>query len=151
MWSDPETTRFIGGRPSSPQQSWARLLAYVGHWSVMDFGYWAIEERGSGSFAGEIGFADFKRDAASAARGSPELGFVLAPHARGKGFATEAARAVVAWGDARLSSPSTVCLVHAENAASLRVVEKCGYEVVERATLYETPTLVLARHAPRRS
>jgi hypothetical protein len=75
MWADPAVTRFIGGVPSTKQQTWSRLLAYVGHWPIMGFGYWAIEERTTGEFAGEIGFADFKRDTIPAMKDVPELGF----------------------------------------------------------------------------
>ena len=33
-----------------------------GLWSLLGFGYWAIEEKAAGGFVGELGFADFKRD-----------------------------------------------------------------------------------------
>src|ERR1700729_2426842 len=62
MWADPEVTRYIGGKPLSEEETWARLLRYVGHWSLLGFGYWVVEEKATGNFAGEIGFADYKRD-----------------------------------------------------------------------------------------
>lgn len=145
MWSDPDVIRFIGGEPSSEQRTWARLLAYVGHWALMGFGYWAIEERSSGDFVGEVGLADFKRDIAPAMRGSPELGFALVSRFHRKGYATECARAVLAWADAHLSYPGTVCLIDPRNLPSLRVVEKCGYEVFEQGTYSGRPALFLAR------
>lgn len=148
MWSEPAVTRFIGGRPFTKQQTWARLLSYLGHWALMQFGYWAIEERESGRFVGEIGFADFKRDVAAPMRDRPEFGFALASSFHGRGYASEAARACLGWADLHLSSPVSVCLVHANNSASLRVVEKCGYEVFERGTYNEQPTLFLARETP---
>jgi hypothetical protein len=74
MWSDPIVTRFIGGKPFSEEETWARLLRYAGHWSMMDFGYWAIEEKDTHSFVGESGFADFKRDIEPSIKGMPELG-----------------------------------------------------------------------------
>jgi len=30
MWTDPEVTRFIGGKPSTEQEVWFRLVRYVG-------------------------------------------------------------------------------------------------------------------------
>ena len=145
MWSDPNVTRFIGGRASSEQQTWARLLAYIGHWKLMGFGYWAIEEKRSNEFVGEAGFADFKRDVAPPIKGKPELGFALAPQFHGRGYATEAVLAALAWADAHLPYSTTVSLVNPENLASLRVVEKCGYEHLERIVLMEQPVLVLSR------
>jgi len=145
MWADPEVTRFIGGEPVGEQRTWARLLAYIGHWALMGFGYWVIERRDSGEFVGEIGFADFKRDIAPAMRGSPELGFALTPRFHGRGYATESAKAVVAWGDEHLNQPRTVCLIDPQNVASRRVVEKCGYEPFEHGTYGGRSVLFLVR------
>jgi RimJ/RimL family protein N-acetyltransferase len=151
MWSDPIVTKFISGRASTQQQTWARLLSYVGHWTLMGFGYWAIEEKGSGDFAGEVGFADFKRDGVPALKGRPELGFALASRFHGKGYATESVRAALSWADIYLPYPSSVCLVNAQNLASLRVVQKVGYEVFERSTYNGQPTLFLSRTTTTRA
>lgn len=145
MWSDPVVTRYIGGKPSTEQQTWMRLLGYAGHWSLLGFGYWAVEEKASGAFAGELGFANYKREIAPSMREVPELGWALASHAHGRGFATEAVQAVVAWGDANLRSDRTVCLINVENVASIRVAEKCGYRVFERTAFGERPTLFMER------
>lgn len=145
MWADPIVTRFIGGTASTEQRTWARLLSYVGHWALMGFGFWVIEERESGDFVGEIGFADFKRDGAPLLRAGPELGFALLPRFHGKGYATEAVRAVLAWGDERLTAGKCMCLVDAQNAASLHVLQKFGFEAVARESLNGVPVVFLAR------
>lgn len=145
MWSDPDVTRFIGGKPSSRQQTWMRLLSYIGHWDLMHFGYWVIVERATGDFVGEVGFADFKRGIASV-RDFPEIGFALAGVHHGKGFATEAVRAALSWADVNLPYPKTVCMINPENGASLRVARKCGYEVFEQGRYNEQPVLFLVRN-----
>jgi RimJ/RimL family protein N-acetyltransferase len=145
MWSDPAVTRYIGGKPSTEQQTWSRLLGYAGHWSLMGFGYWVLEEKSTGRFGGELGFANFRRDIAASMRDVPELGWALASPFHGMGYATEAVRAAVAWGDAHLESARTVCLIDPENLASIRVAQKCGYDVFEHAVFNERPTLFLAR------
>src|SRR3546814_16544542 len=61
MWSDPTTTEFIGGHPSTREECWSRFLRYVGMWPILGFGYWAIMERDTQTFVGEIGCAEFKR------------------------------------------------------------------------------------------
>lgn len=147
MWADPEVTRFIGGEPASEQRTWARLLAYVGHWALMGFGYWVIEQRATGEFVGEVGLADFKRDIAPAMKGCPELGFAIAARFHGKGYATESVAAVVGWADAHLPSVRTVCLIDPRNLVSLRVAGKCGYEVFEHGAYAGRPALFLARRA----
>lgn len=145
MWSDPEVTRHIGGKPSSKQQSWMRLLTYIGHWSLVGFGYWAIEEKATGKFVGDIGFADFRRGMAPSMSDVPEMGWALAPAFHGRGYATEAARAAVAWADGHFESPRTVCMIDCENTASVRVANACGYQTFERTIVDERPTLFLER------
>ena len=148
MWSDPIVVRYIGGTPSTAQRTWLRLLAYRGHWSVMGFGYWAIEDKTTGSFVGEVGFADFKRDIASSMQNVPELGWALVPRYHGKGYATEAVRAALAWGDAYFQAARTVCLISTDNIASIRVAEKCGYREFEKTDFGGEPTLFFVREKP---
>jgi RimJ/RimL family protein N-acetyltransferase len=127
MWAHPEVTRYIGGKPLTEEESWTKFLRYVGHWSLLGFGYWLVEERATGKCIGEIGFADYKRDLKPSLEGMPEIGWVLSSMAHGKGYATEAVRAAVGWGDARFKSPRTACIIASENLASIRVAVKCGY------------------------
>ena len=134
MWSDPAIIRYTVGAPSTEQRTWMRILAYLGHWDLLDFGYWAIEEKSSGSYIGELGFADFKRGILPSIHGLPELGWLLAHHAHGKGYATEGLLPAIVWGDAYLKSDRTVCLINPQNVASLRLAEKCGYRELQRIT-----------------
>ena len=145
MWSDPDVTRFIGGVPSTEQQVWSRMLSYAGHWALLGFGYWAVEEAASGAFIGELGFANFKRDIESDMRDAPEIGWAFAVRAHGKGFASEAVRAAVAWGDERLGATRTVCLMNPENRASIRVAEKCGYREFKSSRFNGKPVLFFER------
>jgi RimJ/RimL family protein N-acetyltransferase len=147
MWADPDVTRYIGGKPLTEEESWTRLLRYVGHWWLLGFGYWVVEEKATGNFAGEIGFADYKRDLESSLKGVPEIGWVLASPAQGKGYATEAVRAAVEWGDAHFQSARTACIIAPENAASIRVAVKCGYRELKSMTYKGQPTLVFVREA----
>jgi RimJ/RimL family protein N-acetyltransferase len=145
MWMDPVVTRFIGGKPSTSQEVWHRLLRYVGHWAVLGFGYWVVREKASGQFVGEVGFADWKRDLEPSFGSAPEMGYALAPWCYGRGFATEAALAATAWGDANLPEPRTWCLINPEAKASIRVAEKCGYRELDRTTYNAQPIILFER------
>jgi len=145
MWAHPDVVRYIGGRPFSPEDVWAKLLRYVGHWQWMEFGYWAIEEKSTGAFIGELGFGEFKRELDPPILGVPETGWVLTPRAHGHGYATEAVIAVLAWGDQRFTSSRTVCLIHPDNLRSIRVAEKCGYKEFHRTTYKGQETIVFER------
>jgi RimJ/RimL family protein N-acetyltransferase len=147
MWSQPEVTRYIGGRPFTEEETWARFLRYTGHWVVVGFGYWVIEDRETGTFLGEAGFADFKRDIEPRIDGTPEVGWVLTPGAHGKGYATEAVRAVLAWGEMKANFQRTVCLINPENAPSIRVALKCGFAEYCRTTYHQQDTILFERKA----
>jgi RimJ/RimL family protein N-acetyltransferase len=145
MWADPVVTRHIGGRPFSKEEVWTKVLRYAGHWSLMGFGYWVIREKASGRFVGEVGFADFKRQIEPSLEGVPEIGWALAAWAHGKGFATEAVRAAIEWGETHLASRRTVCLIDPDNLASIRVAGKCGYKEYARTTYKDQPTIIFER------
>src|SRR5229473_5109567 len=145
MWADPLVIRYIGGKPLTEEESWTRFLRYVGHWSLLGFGYWVAEEKASGNFVGEIGFADYKRDLEPSLKGVPEIGWVLGSQAHGRGYATEAVRAVVAWGDAHFLPARTACIIAPENLASIRVAVKCGYREFQLTTYKGQPTMMFVR------
>lgn len=144
MWSSPVVTR-ITGKPLSREEVWARLLRYIGHWAVHDYGLWQIRERATDRFVGEAGLADFRRDLAFSFDGAPEAAWVLAPWAHGRGYATEAMTAVLAWSAA--AYPRTVCIISPDNAASLRVAARLGYREIGRADFKGEPIVVFERLA----
>jgi RimJ/RimL family protein N-acetyltransferase len=120
------------------------MLRYAGHWDFLGYGYWAVEEKSSGAFIGELGFADYRRDITSI-QDVPELGWALVPNAHGKGYATEALVAAVAWGDEYFGPARSVCIIHPDNAPSLRVAEKLGYHEFDRVLFSGQPTILFER------
>jgi RimJ/RimL family protein N-acetyltransferase len=56
-----------------------------------------------------------------------ELGYVVAPAARGRGVATEALRLLTDWAFAELAALRIELWIDVENPASTRVAERCGY------------------------
>jgi len=162
LWSDPVVTRFTSSKPLSEEEVWGRLLRYVGHWAWMGFGYWVVEEKGTGRFAGEVGFSDWKREIQPSLQGLPELGWVLTSGVHGQGYATEAARAAIDWADSNLrrqtsssvcagsevliapelSAAFMTCIIHPEHTRSIRVAEKCGFKELLRTSYRGEPTIV---------
>jgi RimJ/RimL family protein N-acetyltransferase len=145
MWADPGVTRHIGGAPLNEEEAWGKFLRAFGQWSVMGFGFWSVSERRTGLRIGEVGFVEGRRDITPSIVGVPELGWAFAPHAHGKGFATEAARAALDWGEMHFGRVRMVCIISPDNAASLRVAAKLGFREALR-TVYKTkPTIMLYR------
>ncbi len=127
MWADEGVVRYMTGVPSAPAESWARLLRHAGNWFLLGYGFWVVREQGSNRFVGEVGFGDFHRSFSPEFSASPEAGWVLASWAHGRGYASEAVVAALAWADLHLTAEATVCGVDVENAASLRLAARCGF------------------------
>lgn len=145
MWADPAVVVHTTGKVQTREEVWARILRYIGHWMLMGYGLWAVEEKASGRFIGEAGFADFKRELEPPLGDTPEIGWILASGFHGKGYGTEAVRAIVAWGDQHFGQVRTACLIHPENAASIRLAHKCGYREYGRSSYREKEVLMLER------
>lgn len=67
-----------------------------------------------------------------------ELGYWIGRPFWGRGYATEAASALVDLGFAALSLEEVAALVFGENPASVRVLEKIGFELTETSDAPET-------------
>ncbi|PTE08265.1 GNAT family N-acetyltransferase [Mesorhizobium helmanticense] len=145
MWADPAVTRFVGGKPRTREESWMRFLRHSGLWSMLGYGFWAIEDKASGRFIGEAGFHDLKRDIEPSIEGVPEAGWALAPHAHGQGLASEVVGRILVWGDETFGRARTVCIIDPENTASLNVAAKSGYREVLRTTYHDAATVLLER------
>ena len=145
LWSDPVVTRYISGVPSTPEESWNRLLRYVGHWLLLGFGYWVVEEKTTGNFLGEVGFAEYKRAIEPPLGTIPEAGWVFASSAHGKGFAIEAVQAIHVWGASNFKTSKSACLIHPENEPSLRLAAKLGYRELVQGIYKGEPTMIFFR------
>lgn len=145
MWADPAVVRHIGGKPSTREESWARLLRYAGHWSLLGFGFWAVELKDSAAFIGDVGLADWQRDGMPSLGGLPEGGWVFSSAAHGRGLASEALAAALAWSDRHLAGQATTCMIDVDNAASVRVARKAGYREFERSSFKGSPVLLFRR------
>jgi len=144
---DPVVMRFLGGVPQTREETWRRMLAMVGSWSVFGFGYWAVERISDGAFLGQMGFADYRRAMVPSLHDMPEMGWVFAPDAHGQGYAQEAGRAALSWADRALPGREIVAIIDHGNEASIRLAEKLGFSSVEEA-LYKDGTILLFRRPP---
>jgi RimJ/RimL family protein N-acetyltransferase len=91
-----------------------------GHWSQHGFGLLAVAEREGGRVVGEAGLQVLE------AGPDIELGYTLRHAAWGRGYATEAARAVLYWAFAGLRLERVVAVADPANETSLHVLDKLG-------------------------
>ena len=88
--------------------------------------FWAVESQADGGFLGFCGLM-----APRAPLEEFEAGWRLSRDAWGHGFASEAARASLAWGWAKLDAPSIVAITVPPNHRSRAVMERIGMAYAE--------------------
>ncbi|MFK5978665.1 MAG: GNAT family N-acetyltransferase [Rhizobiaceae bacterium] len=137
-----ERSRFVGG-PMSSGDCWRMFASDVGHWVLLGFGAWAIEHRENGDYMGQIGLnhpADFPE---------PELGWLLWEGFEGHGYAFEAAMCAREFVYGTLGWKTVVSYIDADNARSLKLVERMGaVRDMDAATPNNDPCYVYRHPAP---
>jgi RimJ/RimL family protein N-acetyltransferase len=126
--SDPEVLHYLGGgtEPWDRGRSWRHMAFLMGHWQLGGSGMWVLEHKETGELVGVVGF--------SAPDGWPgfELAWILARRWWGNGYATEGARAAMAYAFTVLGKARVISLIHPENLASIRVAERIGERLLDR-------------------
>jgi RimJ/RimL family protein N-acetyltransferase len=146
MWGDPAVVRFIGeGKPLTREEAWNKFQRFPGHWQLMGYGSWAITETSDGTLLGEVGFIARARLPEDPLSNVSETGWALAPSAMGQGYATEAVKAALSWGLGRFGPVRTIAVIQPENAASLRVAQKCGFTLCAQSQSGARPLLLFDR------
>ena len=142
MCADEEIMRYIGGKTFSRIEAWRHMAYLVGHWALLGYGHFAVEEKASGRFIGRIGFLN--------PGGWPgfEIGWTLAREAWGKGFAIEGARRALDFAFKELDKPHVISLIHPENKASIRVAERLGEKVEGQTEVLGIPVLIYGVDRP---
>jgi RimJ/RimL family protein N-acetyltransferase len=121
LCADAEVMRYVGDRmPLSRDDAWRQLAMLVGHWTLRDYGMWAVEERSSGRFIGRVGlhFPEGWPDR--------EVGWALSRAYWGQGYAFEAAAAALRVAFDTLDWPRAVSLIAPLNQRSIRLAERLG-------------------------
>lgn len=118
--SDAEVMRYLHGQPYTRLEAWRHLAFLIGHWQLLGYGHFAVEEKSSGRLAGRIGFLN--------PAGWPgfEIGWTLGRQFWGKGYAIEGARRALDYAFNDLDRSHVISLIHPDNHASIRVAERLG-------------------------
>lgn len=122
LWGDLEVTKYFGG-PFSEEEIRRRFKRERARRMVHGFQYWVIELLENGEFVGVCGLRPYRP-----AEEIVELGFHLRPKFWGRGLATEAARAAIAYAFATYAPKKLAAGHHPENGNSKKVVEKLGFQ-----------------------
>ena len=137
MCADPVVMKYIG--PGSTQtrfEAWRAMASMLGHWQLRGFGMWALEKKDTGELVGRAGFIE--------PEGWPgfEIGWLLARQHWGHGYATEAARAALAWGHKALGRDRAISLIVPGNKRSAKVATGLGHVLTGHTKLFGRKVLV---------
>lgn len=123
LLNEPAWLRHIGDKGVATLQSAERYIdrGPVEMYRRLGFGLYLVELKGIGEPIGICGL--IKRDALD----DVDLGFALLSRFWGKGYAFEAASAVVSYGERVLGLARIVAIVSRDNHPSTRLLEKLGF------------------------
>ncbi|WP_165978359.1 GNAT family N-acetyltransferase [Actinomadura darangshiensis] len=137
MMADPQVADGLAepvGR--SADDAWRSLAVFIGHREIRGYSHWAVVERATGEFAGRAG--------PWRPHGFPGLGvgWCLARAHWGKGYATEAARAAIAYCFAGLDADEVISVIRPGNTRSVSVAERIGHRLLREIDYKGGPALV---------
>jgi len=130
--ADEQKMKHIGP-PLTRHQAKEALDWKIGEWGRLGYGWFALFERQSRRFVGEIGLQRFQYQSGSR---QVELAYIITKEASGQGYATEAARAVLtfAFNDKKLEK--VVSVIQPDNLASQKVLANLGFRFIDQRIAY---------------
>jgi len=138
-YSDPECTKFTFRRALSDGESWRAMASMVGHWQLRSYGPYAAVETETQAVIGTVGLW-YPNDWPE-----PEIKWALIRKFWGKGYASEAVRAVQAIAVAHFAGKAPVSLISAENSPSIKLALAVG-ATLERQVAFRGSPWHLYRH-----
>lgn len=136
LHEDPAVARYMGEYDRAGMEGYLRMVEE--EWGERGHGRVAILDRTTGSFLGRSGLKHWPQF------GETEVGWVLRPEMRGRGYATEAARAALAWGFDAFDLPYVTAMIQPDNAASARVAGRLGMRPIRCDELLGAEVVVYA-------
>lgn len=137
IWSDPEVTQFLPSRgaPILREAVEKSLTTFIEHWKERNYGIWGILEDVSSPIIGYCGlrYLDELKEI--------EVLYGLAKAHWGKGIATQATKAAIAYGFNVANLDRIIAMALPENQASIRVIEKAGLKYEKQIHIFNLDAL----------
>ncbi len=142
--NDPRTRRFLGGH-GDRADSFTRFQRNAGSWFLFGYGVFMLRLKGRTDILGNCGVFHSYRGLGTDFDDKPEAGWILGPDHGRQGFAHEAMSAALAWFDEVHGPRKVVCMIHPDNAPSISLARKLGFEPTRAATFGEDEAVQLFR------
>ena len=146
MWADPVAMRYVGdGTPWSRGKVQQRLERAITLHEDRHMAFWTVRLIETGKTIGQAGIVPIEHNTQDP-ECPIELGYRFGQVHWGKGYATEAARAVAAYTTdtaGPLALERLIAVAFPDNAASCRVLERTGFTHLGETDDYYNVTLAL--------
>jgi RimJ/RimL family protein N-acetyltransferase len=131
---DRDVLRYFPNSDSPSLDKVEKMIAHqLKHWQEYRYGWWAVELHTTSEFIGWCGLQFLPETEET------EVGYLLGKPFWGQGLATEGAQASLQYGFEDLGLETVVAIVHPENVASQRVIEKLGMSFTSQAHYFGMP------------
>ena len=136
MLGTPELRRaFHLAGPPSRREAWLGMAQWRGQWELRGSGQFAVEERASGRFVGRAGLHRPEQDDWPGL----EVGWALHPNWWGRGYATEAGAASLAYAFDVMGVAEVFSVILPENLPSQAMARRLGLALVRERVLSSYP------------
>ena len=145
LYCNPNITKYIPDAPRSREDAREELEWHMhGHPHHPELGLWATIHKETGTFIGRCGLLPWMIDG----QDEVEVAYTIAEDYWMQGLGSEAAQAILTYGFEVLNLSRLVCLIDAENIASIRVAEKIGMAFEKEAGDELGTFLVYSKNKP---
>lgn len=131
MDADPDVHTYLGKKPLKTIEEARQTIASIRNQYIQHgIGRWAVIEKETGCFVGWCGLK-FITELTCSRLHYYDIGYRFLRKYWGRGFASESAKAVLAYGFQTLSLETIYAIADANNVSSIKVLEKLGLRFVE--------------------
>jgi RimJ/RimL family protein N-acetyltransferase len=123
--------------PVSRAEAWRIWASEVGQWPLLGYGPFSVEHRSTQAYVGEVGIYN------PVGFPEPELGWFVLPEAEGRGFAAEAARAVMVWVRDAFGWDHVINIIAPANDRSIALAKRLGGVHTNRPGIDEGDVVIL--------
>jgi RimJ/RimL family protein N-acetyltransferase len=135
-----DRSRLRGFGPKSRQEAWIQFAAEIGHWALRGYGFWAVEEKATGAYCGQVGLWNPEGWPA------PEVGWMVWAEHEGKGYAYEAACRARQYAFDTLAWTDVASCISDGNTRSIRLAERMGARLDRRVPRPGRPDALVYLH-----
>jgi RimJ/RimL family protein N-acetyltransferase len=121
------------------KEAWRIWASDTALWTLRGYGPFGVQAKDSGAYVGEVGI--YQPDGYQ----GPELGWFVVPEAEGRGYAAEAAHAVMLWARQAFGWDSLTSIIDPRNDRSIALGQRLG-GVIDPDGIGEDPGDVVIVH-----